>query len=76
MQLDVEVPVLRGFLTASEAQLWKRTVFGTAGEAAGGRLLTLVLRATVNGSGARSAAPRYGSYASARLYGNSRHSTR
>ncbi|XP_040034878.1 tetratricopeptide repeat protein 27 [Gasterosteus aculeatus] len=30
MQLDVEVPVLRGFLTASEAQLWKRTVFGTA----------------------------------------------
>ncbi|XP_068574986.1 tetratricopeptide repeat protein 27 [Cebidichthys violaceus] len=30
MRLDVEVPVLRGFLTPSEATEWKRTVFNSA----------------------------------------------
>ncbi|XP_075932796.1 tetratricopeptide repeat protein 27 isoform X2 [Anarhichas minor] len=30
MQLDVEIPVLRGFLTPSEATEWKQNVFNTA----------------------------------------------
>lgn len=30
MPLDVEIPVLRGFLTASEATEWKQSVFSTA----------------------------------------------
>lgn len=33
MPLDVEIPVLRGFLTPSEATRWKQSVFSsTAGE--------------------------------------------
>nr|XP_019953123.1 PREDICTED: tetratricopeptide repeat protein 27 [Paralichthys olivaceus] len=31
MPLDVEIPVLRGFLTASEETGWKQRVYGTAG---------------------------------------------
>ena len=32
MPLDVEIPVLRGFLTPSEASAWKQSIFGSAGE--------------------------------------------
>lgn len=32
MPLDVEIPVLRGFLTSTEAAEWKQGVHCTAGE--------------------------------------------
>lgn len=35
MPLDIEIPVLRGFLTPSEATEWKQSVFTTAGETSG-----------------------------------------
>lgn len=32
MTLDIEIPVLRGFLTKSEATTWKQNIVKTAGK--------------------------------------------